>query len=304
LIIKCKLAEILEIEIFEIFENAEPSINWTWRGIVIDLREEDLHPPSKFPLLSLSSGTQIDMNFWSKLYLSLTALSLKSILATLNDTWHVQLFAWITIPDDTTLMGQFHLVWLIKRCYINHLLWNHGSSCTFLRGTLADSFFPARTINAVHMIGIIAMVGFDRLCARRKPIGEPIGASGLVSDILGWYVHGHVHVPADQVNFCACTCAHMHKTDLPTDPNKRHARCFMDIISSTLFHRHRGDAIPRRNPFYCCTSPQIPLHTAQKIEVVCIIPQHRLLYAIIYHISLENEKMVLSAEKKDIVDRG
>jgi hypothetical protein len=27
LIIKCKLAEILEIEIFEIFENAEPSIN-------------------------------------------------------------------------------------------------------------------------------------------------------------------------------------------------------------------------------------------------------------------------------------
>jgi hypothetical protein len=48
----------------------------------------------------------------------------------------------------------------------------------------------------------------------------------------------------------------------------------MDVISWTLFHRHRWDAIPPRNFFYCCTSSQIPLHTAQKIEVMCIIPQH------------------------------
>jgi hypothetical protein len=37
---KCKLSEAIEIEIFEIFENARPSMNWTWRGIVIELREE------------------------------------------------------------------------------------------------------------------------------------------------------------------------------------------------------------------------------------------------------------------------
>jgi hypothetical protein len=34
---KCKLSEAIEIEIFQ---NAEPSINCTARGIVIDLREE------------------------------------------------------------------------------------------------------------------------------------------------------------------------------------------------------------------------------------------------------------------------
>jgi hypothetical protein len=38
---KYELSEIVEIEIFEIVANAEPSINQTWRGIVIDLREEE-----------------------------------------------------------------------------------------------------------------------------------------------------------------------------------------------------------------------------------------------------------------------
>jgi hypothetical protein len=36
------------------------------------------------------------------------------------------------------------------------------------------------------------------------------------------------------------------------------------VISWMLFHRHGWDAVPPRNFFYCCTSPQIPLHTAQK----------------------------------------
>jgi hypothetical protein len=50
-----------------------------------------------------------------------------------------------------------------------------------------------------------------------------VGLSGLVSDVLGRYmleiVHSHVHVQTDQFNFCECTCAHMHKTDLPIAPN-------------------------------------------------------------------------------------
>jgi hypothetical protein len=37
---KCKLSDAIKIDILEVFENAEPSINWTFRGIVIDLREE------------------------------------------------------------------------------------------------------------------------------------------------------------------------------------------------------------------------------------------------------------------------
>jgi hypothetical protein len=37
---KCKLSGAIEIDIFETAANAEPSINWTWRGIVIDSREE------------------------------------------------------------------------------------------------------------------------------------------------------------------------------------------------------------------------------------------------------------------------
>jgi hypothetical protein len=107
---------------------------------------------------------------------------------------------------------------------------------------------------------MIAMTGFDWLCA-----GGSLSAdlSGLVSDVSGRYVHktvhDHAHRQTDQVNFCACTCTHMHKTDLPIAPNKRHARYFMDIISSTPMRRDSSAEL-----FYCCRSPQIPLHTEQK----------------------------------------
>jgi hypothetical protein len=37
---KCKLSDAIDIDILEIFKNAEPSINQTYRGIVINLREE------------------------------------------------------------------------------------------------------------------------------------------------------------------------------------------------------------------------------------------------------------------------
>jgi hypothetical protein len=48
-------------------------------------------------------------------------------------------------------------------------------------GHVDRSFFPGRTINAVYVIGMIAMIGFDRLCARNKLIGGPIGATGARS---------------------------------------------------------------------------------------------------------------------------
>jgi hypothetical protein len=67
------------------------------------------------------------------------------------------------------------------------------------------------------------------------------GLSGLGSDLSGRYMHEIVNDDADvqtyHVNFCACTCAHMHKTDLPININKRHACYFMDVISSTPMRR-------------------------------------------------------------------
>jgi hypothetical protein len=51
-------------------------------------------------------------------------------------------------------------------------------------GRVDQSFFHERTINAVCMIGMIymiAMIGVDQLCARRKPIGARIGPIGPMS---------------------------------------------------------------------------------------------------------------------------
>jgi hypothetical protein len=45
----------------------------------------------------------------------------------------------------------------------------------------------------------------------------------------------------------------------------------MQVISSAPM---RGDSSAEL--FYCCTSPQIPPHTAQNIKIMCIIPQHSL----------------------------
>jgi hypothetical protein len=90
-----------------------------------------------------------------------------------------------------------------------------------------------------------------------------LASRGLVSDLSGRYmheiVHGHAHVQTNHVNFCACTCAHMHKTDLPIDINKRHARYVMDVISPTRMRRDSSAEL-----FYECIFPQIPLRTAQK----------------------------------------
>jgi hypothetical protein len=59
---------------------------------------------------------------------------------------------------------------------------------------------------------------------------------GFVSDLSGRYVHeivhGNVYVQTNQMNFCACTCAHMRKTDLRIATNKRHARYFMNVSPS------------------------------------------------------------------------
>jgi hypothetical protein len=46
----------------------------------------------------------------------------------------------------------------------------------------------------------------------------------------------------------------------------------------SFINGHRWDTIPPRNFFCCCTSHQIPLHTARKIGFVCIIPQHNSRY--------------------------
>jgi hypothetical protein len=80
------------------------------------------------------------------------------------------------------------------------------------------------------------------------------GLSGLVSKLSGRnvheIVHGHAHVQTNPVNSCACTCAHMHKTDLPIAPNKRHARYFIDT-DETRFPRETFSIAAHRLKFLC-----------------------------------------------------
>jgi hypothetical protein len=99
-------------------------------------------------------------------------------------------------------------------------------------------FFHGRTINTVYMTSMIAIIGVDQLCAQRKPIGGPIGSRiGRIRPICARDCACHAHMQTDQVNFCACTCAHMHKTDLPTTPNKRRARYFIDTDETRFLRR-------------------------------------------------------------------
>jgi hypothetical protein len=57
---KCKLSDAIEIDILETFENAEPSINRTFRGIVIDLREEYINAFDSMCVNSESVSNEID----------------------------------------------------------------------------------------------------------------------------------------------------------------------------------------------------------------------------------------------------
>jgi hypothetical protein len=121
------------------------------------------------------------------------------------------------------------------------------------------------------MIIAVYMISFDRLCAGKKPIGGSIGAVGARIGRLGRsvceIVHGYAYVQTKHMNFCAYTCAHMHKTDLLIASNGMH------IISSTPMSRGSSAelfSIAAHRLKFLCT-----LHTAQKIEVMYIIPQHR-----------------------------
>jgi hypothetical protein len=135
----------------------------------------------------------------------------------------------------------------LKSCHIEHLLWSHGSSLIFARGILTGHFFTGeRSIQSLWSAWSrwSASIGYVHEGSLSAGLSR---LSALLSDPSRRYmheiVHDHAHVQTDQVKFCACTCAHMHKTDLPIAPNSMH------VISWTLFHRHRWDAIPPRNFF-------------------------------------------------------
>jgi hypothetical protein len=59
---KCKLSEAIETETFEIWKNAEPSINRTFRGIVLDLREEPANASDSMRASSESVSNESDEN--------------------------------------------------------------------------------------------------------------------------------------------------------------------------------------------------------------------------------------------------
>jgi hypothetical protein len=60
LITKCKLFDSIEIAILETSANAEPSTNTTFRGIVIDLREEPVNAFDSMHVNSESVSNEID----------------------------------------------------------------------------------------------------------------------------------------------------------------------------------------------------------------------------------------------------
>jgi hypothetical protein len=159
----------------------------------------------------------------------------------------------------------------LKSWHIDHLLWYHGSSLTFVRGTLTDRFFTEeRSIPSTRL-------AWSRWSASISYVhgGSLLGLSGLVSDLSGRYVHeiahDHVHVQTGQVSFCACPCAHMHKVDLLIAPNKRHVCYLMDVISSTPIRRDSSVELlstAADRPKFLCT-------LYKTIGVMCIIPQHK-----------------------------
>jgi hypothetical protein len=57
---KCEFPASIEIEICRIFENAEPSIKSTFRGIMIDLRPQELNAYDSMRLSRESFSNEID----------------------------------------------------------------------------------------------------------------------------------------------------------------------------------------------------------------------------------------------------
>jgi hypothetical protein len=127
-------------------------------------------------------------------------------------------------------------IWQILKSFrIDYLLWNHDSSLTFVSGTLTDHFSVENDQCSLHD-RMITMVSADQLCARRKPIGGPIGPIGTRIGRIG-----PICAPD-----CAwtCTCAdrpsqflYMHmrthaQNGFPDDPQ---INC-MHVISWTFFH--------------------------------------------------------------------
>jgi hypothetical protein len=61
---KCEFPASIEIEIFERFENAEPSIKSTSRGIIIDLRAENENAFDSMRRNRESCSNEIDESDW------------------------------------------------------------------------------------------------------------------------------------------------------------------------------------------------------------------------------------------------
>jgi hypothetical protein len=135
--------------------------------------------------------------------------------------------------------------------FIKPLLQSH-----ICEGEVDQSFFPERTINAVYMIGMIATIGFDRLCARRKRIGWHIGATGARIGPICTQGHAWPCTCADRP--CQFLCIHMctHTQNGFSDSPKQtacilfHGRYFIDT-DETQFLRGTFSIAAHRLKFVC-----------------------------------------------------
>jgi hypothetical protein len=113
----------------------------------------------------------------------------------------------------------------LKSCLIDHLLWNHGSSLTFVRGTLTDHF--SRENDHYNLHDWLRSV----LCTEEAYWGSYRTHRADICTRLCMTMHMCKQTKSVSVH------AHMHKMDLLITQNKRYARYFMDVISSAPMRR-------------------------------------------------------------------
>jgi hypothetical protein len=155
----------------------------------------------------------------------------------------------------------------LKNCHLDHLLWNHGSSLTFVRGPLTDHFSLENDQCSLH----------DRDDRRRSVMCTEEAYRRAYLGSYRTYRADMCTRLCRVIHMCRQTksisvYAHVHKTDFPIDINKRHVRYFMDVIVSTPMRR--GSSAELFLLLHIASNSSA--HCTKQIKVMCIILRHTL----------------------------
>jgi hypothetical protein len=146
----------------------------------------------------------------------------------------------------------------LKSCHINHLLWSHGSSLTFVTGTLTDHFSRENDQYSLHdRHDRDDRIDFDRFYARRKPIRARIGSIGPTC-----------------ARDCAwpCTCADRQSQFLCMHRCTHAQNGFADSLKQTvctLFHGHSSIDVISSTPMRCDSFAELFSIAANCLKFLC-----------------------------------